>query len=58
LRAALTVRDRSPLSTIALAARQATGKRRLTAIADRGYYSGMDLTAYEEMGLPHLFPSR
>jgi len=48
--------DRSQLSAIALAARQAMGKRRLKAIADRGYYSGMGLKECEEMGIAALVP--
>lgn len=48
--------DRSQLSTIALAAREAMGKRRLKAIADRGYYSGMELKACEDAGIAALVP--
>lgn len=48
--------DRSQLSTIALAAREAMGKRRLKAIADRGYYSGLELKACEDAGIAALVP--
>jgi transposase len=48
--------DRSQLSAIALAAREAMGKRRLKAIADRGYYSGPELKACEDAGVTALVP--
>jgi len=46
--------DRSQLSTIALAAREAMGKRRLKAIADRGYYSSAELKACDAAGIAAL----
>ena len=48
--------DRSQLSAIALAAREAMGKRRLKAIADRGYYSSAELKACEDAGVAALVP--
>jgi len=48
--------DRSQLSAIARAARDAMGKRRLKAIADRGYYSGLELKACEDAGVAALVP--
>ena len=48
--------DRAQLSPIALAARDAIGKRRLKAIADRGYYSGLSLKTCEDAGIAALVP--
>ncbi len=48
--------DRSQLSRIALAAREAMGKRKLKAIADRGYYSGTELKACEDAGIAAIVP--
>jgi transposase len=48
--------DRSQLSQIALAAREAMGKRKLKAIADRSYYSGMGLKACDDAGIAVLVP--
>lgn len=48
--------DRAQLSVMALAARDAMGKRRLKAIADRGYYSGQGLKACEDAGVAALVP--
>ena len=48
--------DRAQLSSIALAAGEAMGKRRLKAIADRGYYSGPELKACEDAGVAALVP--
>lgn len=48
--------DRSQLSQIALAAREAMGKRKFKAIADRGYYSGMELKACDDAGIAVLVP--
>jgi len=48
--------DRSQLSAIALAAREAMGKRRLKAIADRGYYSSAELKACDDAGVAALVP--
>jgi transposase len=43
--------DRSQLSKMALAAREAMGKKRLQAFADRGYYNGSELKACEDAGI-------
>ena len=48
--------DRSQLSPMALAARKAMGKRKLKAIADRGYYSGQGLKICEDAGVAALVP--
>jgi transposase len=48
--------DRAQLSPMALAARDAMGKRRLQAIADRGYYSGPGLKACEDAGVAAIVP--
>ena len=48
--------DRAQLSVMALAAREAMGKRKLKAIADRGYYSGLGLKACEDAGVAALVP--
>jgi hypothetical protein len=48
--------DRAQLSPMALAARDAMGKRRLKAIADRGYYSGPGLKACQDAGVAALVP--
>jgi transposase len=49
--------DRSQLSAIAVAARDAMGKRKLkAAIADRGYYNGQELKACEDAGVGAIVP--
>lgn len=48
--------DRSALASIALAARRAMGKRKLQAIADRGYYSGEQIKACEDTGVAAILP--
>jgi transposase len=48
--------DRAQLSPMALAARDAMGTGLLTAIADRGYYSGPGLKACEDAGIAALVP--
>lgn len=48
--------DRAQLSVMALAARDAMGKRKLKAIADRGYYSGPGLKACDDAGVAALVP--
>jgi transposase len=48
--------DRSQLSSIALAAREAMGKPQLKAIADRGYYSGVELKACEDERIAAIVP--
>ena len=48
--------DRSALASIALAARKSMGKRKLQAIADRGYYSGEQIKACEDTGVAAILP--
>ncbi|MEK8085430.1 IS1182 family transposase [Aquabacterium sp. A3] len=48
--------DRAQLSVMALAAREAMGKRKMKAIADRGYYSGLGLKACEDAGIAAIVP--
>lgn len=43
--------DRAQLSKMAHAAREAIGKKRLRAIADRGYYSGSEIKDCEDDGI-------
>lgn len=48
--------DRVQQTSIAVLARQATGKSRLTAIADRGYFSGQEIRMCEQQGCVPLVP--
>lgn len=48
--------DRAQLSPMAQAARDAMGKTRLKAIADRGYYSGPQIKACEDAGIAAILP--
>jgi transposase len=48
--------DRAQLSKMAGAAREAMGKRRLQAVADRGYFSGVEILACKEVGITPLVP--
>src|SRR6478735_2284440 len=48
--------DRAQLSKMAGAAREAMGKYRLQAIADRGYFSGPEILACTEVGITPLVP--
>lgn len=48
--------DRSQLSKLALAASEAMGEADLQAIADRGYYSGIELKACEDAGIAAYVP--
>jgi transposase len=48
--------DRAQLSKMALAARQAMGKNRLRAYADRGYLSGPEIKACSDAGIEPLVP--
>ena len=43
--------DRAQLSKMALAAREAMGKQKLQAYADRGYLSGLEIKACDEAGI-------
>ena len=48
--------DRARLSPMAQAARDAMGKIRLHAVADRGYYSGPQIKACHDAGIAVLLP--
>jgi len=48
--------DRAQLSKMALAAREAMGKTKLQALADRGYYSGPELKACDDAGIATYVP--
>ena len=48
--------DRAQLSTMALAAREAMGKSKLQAIADRGYFNGPEIKACDDAGIARYVP--
>jgi len=48
--------DRAQLSPMALAAREAMGKKKLRALADRGYFNGTELKACEDVGITTYVP--
>lgn len=48
--------DRQQLNPMALAAREAMGKKRLRVLADRGYYSGVQIKACEDSGIAAMVP--
>jgi hypothetical protein len=48
--------DRSQLSKMAMAARDAMGKDKLQALADRGYFNGTELKACEDAGITTFVP--
>ena len=48
--------DRSQLSKMALDAREAMGKNKLQALADRGYFNGTELKACEDAGITTYVP--
>lgn len=48
--------DRAHLTKMAIAARDAMDKRRLRAVADRGYFSGLEIKACTESGITPLVP--
>jgi hypothetical protein len=48
--------DRAVLASMAQAARKAMGKRKLQAIADRGYYSGEQIKACEDTSIAAILP--
>ena len=48
--------DRAQLSNMALKAREATGDDSLQVIADRGYYSGLELKACDDAGIDAYVP--
>jgi transposase len=48
--------DRAQLAPMAAAAREAMGKKKLQAVADRGYYSGPQLKACHDAGIAAILP--
>jgi hypothetical protein len=48
--------DRAQLATMAGKAREAIGRNKLTAVADRGYYKGEEILACEEAGIITYLP--
>jgi transposase len=48
--------DRVSLAPVAQAAREAMGKKRLRAIADRGYYSALQIKACADSGIASILP--
>jgi DDE family transposase len=48
--------DRAQLTKMAIAARDAMGKRRLQAVADRGYFNSPEIKACTEAGILPLVP--
>ena len=48
--------DRAQLSKMALAAREAMGRKRLKAYADRGYFMGMEIKACDDAGIKPFVP--
>ena len=43
---------------MAVAAREAMGKHKLKALADRGYFNGPEIKACEDAGISRSCPSR
>ena len=48
--------DRNQLAPMAMAARDAMGKNKLQAIADRGYYSGTQIKACDDASIAPMLP--
>lgn len=48
--------DRTQLASMAAQAQNAIGKQDLTAVADRGYFSGAEILACEKLGVTPLVP--
>jgi hypothetical protein len=48
--------DRAQLAAMTIAAREAMGKSRLQAVADRGYYSGPQIKACHDAGIAAILP--
>ena len=48
--------DRAQLAPMAAAAREAMGKKKLQAVADRGYYSGPQIKACDDAGIAAILP--
>jgi len=51
-----TGHDRTQLSTMAMKAKDALGARRMTALADRGYFNAPEILACEQAGIIPLVP--
>lgn len=49
-------KDRAQLTRMAVAAREAMGKTRLQAFADRGYFNSLDIKACEDAGIIAFVP--
>ena len=52
------VSDRAQLSPMAQAAREAMGKKKLLALADRGHFSGPQIKACADAGIAVVLPKR
>ena len=48
--------DRTQLASMSAQAQEAIGKKDITVVADRGYYSGTEILACEELGARPLVP--
>jgi len=48
--------DRAQLAPMTIAAREAMGKNKLQAVADRGYYSGPQIKACHDAGIAAILP--
>jgi hypothetical protein len=48
--------DRAQLSPMAQSAREAMGKKKLLALADRGYFSGLQIKACADAGIATVLP--
>jgi len=48
--------DRNQLAPMAIAAREAMGKAKLQAVADRGYYSGTQIKDCDDAGIAPMLP--
>jgi transposase len=48
--------DRTQLAPMAVAARAAVGKQKLLAIADRGYFNGLQIKACSDAGIDAILP--
>ncbi|MFC5431386.1 IS1182 family transposase [Paraburkholderia denitrificans] len=48
--------DRAQLSPMAKAARDAMGRKKITALADRGYFSALEIKACDDAGIAPLVP--
>ena len=48
--------DRDPLSSMAIAAKEALGRSDLHAISDKGYFSGPEILACHEAGITTTVP--